>query len=46
MSFIEELFGLKNKNAVVIGGAGMLGGAMSEGLAKAGANVAILRKKY
>ncbi len=42
MSYIEELFGLKNKNAVVIGGAGMLGGAISEGLAKAGANVAIL----
>ncbi len=42
MSYIENLFGLKNKNAVVVGGAGTLGGPMSEGLAKAGTNVAIL----
>ncbi len=42
MNYIEELFGLKGKTAVVIGGSGVLAGAMAEGLANAGANVAIL----
>ncbi len=42
MSYLENLFGLKGKNAVVIGGGGVLAGAMAEGLAKAGANIAIL----
>ncbi|MEN8156268.1 MAG: SDR family oxidoreductase [Bacteroidota bacterium] len=42
MSYVEDLFGLKGKNAVVIGGGGVLAGAMAEGLAKAGANIAIL----
>lgn len=42
MSFVEQLFGLKGKSAAVIGGGGVLAGAMAEGLAKAGANVAIL----
>lgn len=42
MSFIEEMYGLKGKNAVVVGGGGVLAGAMAEGLAKAGANIAIL----
>ncbi len=41
MTFIEDLFGLKGKNAVIIGGGGVLAGAMAEGLAKAGANIAI-----
>ncbi len=40
--FIEDLFSLENKVAVVIGGSGVLGGAMAEGLAQAGAKVAIL----
>ena len=40
--FIEELFSLKGKAAAVIGGGGVLAGAMAEGLAKAGADVAIL----
>ncbi len=42
MSWVEDLFSLKDKNAVVVGGGGVLAGAMAEGLAKAGANIAIL----
>ncbi|MCU0645269.1 MAG: SDR family oxidoreductase [bacterium] len=42
MSYVEDLFGLKNKTAVVIGGGGVLAGCMAEGLAQAGANIAIL----
>jgi NAD(P)-dependent dehydrogenase (short-subunit alcohol dehydrogenase family) len=42
MSYVEEMFGLGGKNAVVVGGGGVLAGAMAEGLAKAGANIAIL----
>lgn len=42
MTYIETLFGLKGKTAAVIGGGGVLAGAMAEGLAKAGADVAIL----
>ena len=37
-----NLFDLKNEVAVVIGGTGVLGGALAEGLASAGAAVAIL----
>jgi NAD(P)-dependent dehydrogenase (short-subunit alcohol dehydrogenase family) len=40
--FLHELFGLEGKVAAVIGGGGVLAGAMAEGLAKAGAAVAIL----
>lgn len=39
---IEDLFSLEGKTAVVIGGTGVLGGAMARGLAGAGAAVAIL----
>ncbi|MEN8191711.1 MAG: SDR family oxidoreductase [Bacteroidota bacterium] len=42
MSYVEDMFGLKGKNAVIVGGGGVLAGAMAEGLAKAGANIAIL----
>ena len=42
MTFLEDLYSLQGKVAVVIGGSGALGGAMAEGLAKAGARVAIL----
>jgi NAD(P)-dependent dehydrogenase (short-subunit alcohol dehydrogenase family) len=38
---IEELFSLAGKTAVVVGGGGVLAGAMSMGFAKAGANVVI-----
>ena len=37
-----ELFSLKDKVAVVIGGTGELCGAMAEGMAAAGASVAIV----
>ena len=36
-----ELFSLKNKNAVVIGGAGGIGQSIAQGLAEAGARVLI-----
>ena len=42
MSYLDKLFAIDGKTAVVIGGSGVLGGAMAEGLARAGANVAIL----
>jgi NAD(P)-dependent dehydrogenase (short-subunit alcohol dehydrogenase family) len=37
-----DLFDLSNEIAVVIGGTGVLGGAMAEGLAQAGARVALV----
>lgn len=42
MSYVEEMFGLKGRVAAVIGGGGVLAGAMAVGLAKAGADIAIL----
>lgn len=42
MHYLEQLFSLKNQTAVVIGGGGVLAGAMALGLAKAGAEVAVL----
>ena len=41
MSYLDDLFGLEGKTAVVSGGAGVIGTMMSEGLLKAGANVVI-----
>jgi NAD(P)-dependent dehydrogenase (short-subunit alcohol dehydrogenase family) len=41
-STIMSLFDLKDEVAVVIGATGVLGGALAEGLARAGAKVAIL----
>jgi NAD(P)-dependent dehydrogenase (short-subunit alcohol dehydrogenase family) len=38
----SELFSLKDEVAVVIGATGVLGGALAEGLAQAGAKVAVL----
>ncbi len=46
MSFIEDLFSLEDKVAVVIGGSGILGGALAEGLAQAGAKVAVLGRTH
>lgn len=40
--YLESLFSLKNKVAVVIGGTGELCGAMAEGLAGAGAEVVLV----
>ncbi|MEX2301288.1 MAG: SDR family NAD(P)-dependent oxidoreductase [Bryobacterales bacterium] len=39
--YLNELFGLDGQVAVVIGGTGVLGGALSEGLAQAGALVVV-----
>ena len=42
VTFVEELFALNDRVAAVIGGGGVLAGAMAQGLARAGAHVAIL----
>jgi NAD(P)-dependent dehydrogenase (short-subunit alcohol dehydrogenase family) len=39
--FLNEMFGLHGRTAVVIGGAGVLGGALCKGLAQAGARVIV-----
>lgn len=41
MTFLEDLFNLHGKTAIVAGGAGAIGTVMSEALLKAGANVVI-----
>ncbi len=40
-SYLEGLFGLAGQVAVVVGGTGVLGGALASGLAKAGATVVV-----
>lgn len=40
-AFLDRLFGLRDQVAVVIGGTGVLGGALAEGLAQAGAHVVV-----
>ncbi len=39
--YLHDLFGLDNQVAVVIGGTGVLGGALAEGIAQAGAKVVV-----
>ena len=39
--YLHQLFGLDGQVAVVIGGTGVLGGALSEGIAQAGAHVVV-----
>lgn len=39
--FLRTLFGLEGQTAVVVGGTGVLGGALCEGLARAGAYVVV-----
>lgn len=39
--YLENLFGLSGQVAVVVGGTGVLGGALSEGIAQAGAAVVV-----
>ena len=39
--FLQSLFGLDGQVAVVIGGTGVLCGAMAQGLAQAGATVVV-----
>jgi NAD(P)-dependent dehydrogenase (short-subunit alcohol dehydrogenase family) len=43
-SYLERLFGLGGRVAVVTGGSGALGGAIAHGLAQAGARVAVLAR--
>ena len=40
-AYLEKLFGLAGRTAVVVGGTGVLGGALAEGLARAGAFVVV-----
>jgi NAD(P)-dependent dehydrogenase (short-subunit alcohol dehydrogenase family) len=42
MTYIEELFGLRNHVAILTGGGGVLAGAIGEGLALAGATVILV----
>ncbi|HRG09453.1 MAG TPA: NAD-dependent epimerase/dehydratase family protein, partial [Cyclobacteriaceae bacterium] len=42
MSYLENIFTLQSKVAIVTGGTGVLGSAMCKALAKAGATVIIL----
>src|SRR5438128_117428 len=39
--YLEQLFGLTGQVAVVVGGTGVLGGALCDGLAQAGAQVVV-----
>src|ERR1700688_5009344 len=39
--YLEKLFGLSGQVAVVVGGTGVLGGALADGLAQAGAQVVV-----
>jgi NAD(P)-dependent dehydrogenase (short-subunit alcohol dehydrogenase family) len=39
--FLENLFSLAGKTAVVVGGTGVLGGSLADGLAQAGAFVVV-----
>jgi NAD(P)-dependent dehydrogenase (short-subunit alcohol dehydrogenase family) len=43
--YLERLFGLSRRVAVVTGGSGALGGAIALGLARAGAKVAVLARR-
>ena len=45
MEYLDSLFSLNGQVAVVTGGAGVLGGAMARGLARAGARVAVLGRR-
>lgn len=40
-SYLEQMFGLHGQTAVVIGGAGVLGGALCRGIVQAGAHVVV-----
>lgn len=42
MSYLDELFSLEGKTAVVIGGTGVLCGEMAQGLSRAGAEVVLV----
>lgn len=40
-AYLEQLFGLNGRTAVVVGGTGVLGGAIAQGLARANAHVIV-----
>ncbi len=42
MEYLNTLFNLKDKVAIITGGAGVLAGKMAEGLLKSGAKVILL----
>ncbi len=42
MSYIEDLFDIRNRVYILTGGGGVLAGAIGEGLARAGARVVLL----
>lgn len=42
MTYLDQIFNLKNKVAVITGGSGVLAGKMAEGLLKSGAKVILL----
>ncbi len=44
MKYLQSLFNLENKVAVITGGSGILGGAMAKGLLSAGAKVVLLAR--
>ncbi|MBU1565458.1 MAG: SDR family oxidoreductase [Proteobacteria bacterium] len=44
MTYVEDLFNLSGKTAVVAGGAGAIGTVMSDALLRAGANVVVLSR--
>ena len=39
--YLDALFGLSGQTAIVVGGTGVLGGALADGLAAAGAHVVV-----
>src|SRR5688572_33433929 len=45
MSYLQKLFGIEKKTAVVTGGTGVLGSAMCKALAAAGARIVILARR-
>lgn len=45
MTYIEKLFGLQEKVAIVTGGTGVLGSVMCEALAQAGAKVVVIGRR-
>lgn len=48
MSYLDEMFGLKGKTAVITGGGGVIAGAIAETLLNAGANVSLwdIKKEF
>ena len=48
MNYVEEMFGLKGKTIAITGGGGVIAGAMSEALLKAGAKVSLwdIKKEF